>query len=194
VSEYQFDLSGGSPPIDFANTMGGKHRREERLGGYADLIAFARQSGLLSDALAGRLSEAAAARPAEADAVLARARELREALFALFSEAERPAAALDGLNRELAVAMAQLRVDRALAWTWAESAERLDSPLWPIARQAAELLVTEERRRVRECAADDCRWLFLDTSKNKSRRWCDMKSCGNRAKVRNFYERQRAGA
>jgi predicted RNA-binding Zn ribbon-like protein len=90
--------------------------------------------------------------------------------------------------------MAQLRVDPALAWTWADEAERLDSPLWPIARQAAELLVTEQRRRVHECAADDCRWLFLDTSKNRSRRWCDMKSCGNRAKVRSFYERQRAGA
>jgi predicted RNA-binding Zn ribbon-like protein len=194
VSEYQFDLSGGSPPIDFANTLGGKHRREERLVGYADLVAFARQAGLLSDELAARLSAAAVARPAEAEAVLARARELREALFALFSEAERPAMALDELNDELAVAMAQLRVDPALAWTWADEAERLDSPLWPIARQAAELLVTEQRRRVHECAADDCRWLFLDTSKNRSRRWCDMKSCGNRAKVRSFYERQRAGA
>jgi predicted RNA-binding Zn ribbon-like protein len=116
------------------------------------------------------------------------------------------------LNREMSAALARLRIDRpegdrpdldpgvpdradgdeaAFAWTWAEPASRLDAPLWPLVRQAAELLVGADLKRVRECAASDCRWLFLDTSKNHSRRWCDMKSCGNRAKVRRFYRRKR---
>ena len=43
---------------------------------------------------------------------------------------------------------------------------------------------------VRECGASDCAWLFLDTSKNHHRRWCDMTRCGNRAKVRRFYARR----
>ena len=193
MAEYQFDLSGGSTPLDLANTLGGKNRVEEHLHAYADLVAFARQDGLLGDELAARLRTIAAERPDEAAAVLARARALREALFALFS-ADRPAPEpLAALNDELAVAMAQLRVTPDLAWSWADET-RLDRPLWPIARQAAELLVSEQRQRVHECAADDCRWLFMDTSKNKSRRWCDMKSCGNRAKVRSFYERQRGRA
>ena len=191
MPEYQFDLSGGSPSLDLANTLGGKHRLEERLHNYDDLVAFARQDGLVPDELAARLRSEAAARPAEAEAVLSRARALREALFRLF--AEQDLAALPVLNRELAIAMAQARLDDRLEWAWAHE-ERLDRPLWPIARQAAELLVSEEKARIHECAADDCRWLFVDTSKNKSRRWCDMKSCGNRAKVRSFYERRRAGA
>ena len=44
---------------------------------------------------------------------------------------------------------------------------------------------------VRICGADDCLWIFLDTSKNRTRRWCDMKQCGNRMKARRFYERQK---
>ena len=191
MTEYQFDLSGGSPPLDFANTLGGKQRAEEHLHAYEDLVAFARQSGLVSDELAARLRAEAALRPAEAEAVLGRARTLREALFRLF--AEQAVVELPVLNRELAIGMTQLRVDDALRWAWADEL-RLDRPLWPIARQAAELLVSQEKARIHECAADDCRWLFVDTSKNKSRRWCDMKSCGNRAKVRSFYERRRTRA
>ena len=190
MNEYQFDLTGGSPPLDLANTLGGKHRVEEHLHGYEDLVAFARQDGLVSDEVAARLRAGAAARTAEAEAVLRRAKELREALFRLFAEGA--TAELAVLNRELSVAMAQLRVDEGLGWAWADEETRLDRPLWPIARQAAEMLVSGQRQRVRECAAGDCRWLFLDTSKNRSRRWCDMKSCGNRAKVRSFYERQRS--
>lgn len=194
MAEYHFDLSGGSPPLNLANTLGGTHRREERLKSYDDLVAFARQDGLVTDALAAQLSDRAAARLGEAEAVLERARALREALFASFSEKPPAGAALAEVNRELATAMAQLRVDESLGWSWAEEADRLDRPLWPIVRQAAELLVSDDLAKVHECAADDCRWLFLDTSKNKSRRWCDMKSCGNRAKVRGFYARKRATA
>ena len=79
-----------------------------------------------------------------------------------------------------------------LAWGWADELA-LDRPLWPIARDAAELLTDREAlARVRLCAADDCDWLFVDLTKNHSRQWCDMKSCGNRAKARAYYRRHRA--
>src|SRR5690606_34555848 len=74
---------------------------------------------------------------------------------------------------------------------WPES-NALDQVLWPVAVSAAELLTSADRERVKECAADTCNWLFLDMSRNRSRRWCDMKECGNRAKARRFYKRQRA--
>jgi predicted RNA-binding Zn ribbon-like protein len=63
--------------------------------------------------------------------------------------------------------------------------------LWPVARSAAELLSSESVDRVRECASSTCTWLFIDDSRNRRRRWCDMASCGNRAKARRYYERHR---
>jgi len=214
--EYTFDLSGGIACLDFANTISDRDlpQPREHLGSYDDLVAFARQVGIVSDELAARLREGAAARPDEAEATHRRAVALREALFRVFTSVTDGRAPshedLAHLNREMGAALAQLRVDRraggrpalapgwpdgpdegAYAWTWAEPSRRLDAPLWPLARQAAELLVGGELERVRACAAGDCAWLFLDTSKNRSRRWCDMKSCGNRAKVRRFYRRKR---
>jgi predicted RNA-binding Zn ribbon-like protein len=61
-----------------------------------------------------------------------------------------------------------------------------------VARSAAELLISPERACVRECASETCTWLFVDTTKNHSRRWCDMNSCGNRYKVRKFRAKPRA--
>jgi predicted RNA-binding Zn ribbon-like protein len=213
--EYQYDLSGGIACLDFTNSISRSSQREH-INRYEDLVAFARQSALVSDDLAARLRDQAAARPDEAEATWRRAIALREALFRLFAavaaEAAPPADDLAHLNRELSAALARLQVGRpedgrsglapgvpdradgpggAYAWAWGEAASHLDAPLWPLARQSAELLVGGTLARVRECAADDCRWLFLDTSKNRSRRWCDMKSCGNRAKVRRFYRKKR---
>jgi predicted RNA-binding Zn ribbon-like protein len=62
-----------------------------------------------------------------------------------------------------------------------------------VSRAAAELLIGEDIGYVRQCASDDCSWLFLDKTKNHRRRWCDMKSCGNRDKARRYYQRQKEG-
>jgi predicted RNA-binding Zn ribbon-like protein len=62
--------------------------------------------------------------------------------------------------------------------------------LWPVLRSAAELLTSDRMDRVRLCSAEDCDWLFLDSSRNRSRRWCDMAVCGNRSKVRRFRQTQ----
>jgi len=218
TTEYQFDLSGGIACLDFVNTISDRDLPvpREHVNRYDDLIAFAHQAGLVSDELAAGLRAEAARQPEGAEATRRRALALREALFRVFTtvatEGAPPADDLAHLNREMSAALAQLRVDRregnrpalgpgvgdgddedagAYGWAWAEPASRLDAPLWPLVRQAAELLVGADLKRVRECAASDCGWLFLDTSKNHSRRWCDMKSCGNRAKVRRFYRRKR---
>ena len=77
-------------------------------------------------------------------------------------------------------------------WSWDTDKLRLDQPIWAIVRSAADLLTSAELlRSVRQCGADDCQWLFLDTSKNRSRQWCSMTSCGNREKARRHYERVR---
>jgi predicted RNA-binding Zn ribbon-like protein len=78
---------------------------------------------------------------------------------------------------------------------WAWSGERLlDDVAWRVARSAADLLTTADLALVRECAADTCGWLFLDRSRNRSRRWCDMNVGGNRAKVRRHYLKTKGAA
>jgi len=77
------------------------------------------------------------------------------------------------------------------AWDWHEADGALELPIWIVARSASTLLVSQGLRRVRECAGEKCDWLFLDASRNRSRRWCDMAACGNRAKAQRNYARRR---
>jgi predicted RNA-binding Zn ribbon-like protein len=79
----------------------------------------------------------------------------------------------------------------SFAWEWHEADGSLELPVWMIARSAAELLTSDSLGRVRECAGERCDWLFLDASRNRSRRWCDMAECGNRAKAQRSYARRR---
>jgi predicted RNA-binding Zn ribbon-like protein len=196
--EHAFDLSGGELCLDLANTLGWDG--VEHLRGYADLVAWARQEGTLSEQQAGRLLAEAWRRPAEAEAVLARARDLRAAIADVFTTVAcggRPeAAALARLNEELARDLPHARLvpsGSSYAWGWEDASDALDRVLWPASRSAAELLTDAERLpTVRLCGARDCNWLFLDTSKNRTRQWCDMRSCGNREKARRFQERKRA--
>ena len=199
--EHVFDLSGGAPCLDFVNTLSGRGRElpTERLNGYADLVAWSRQSGLVEKRRAAGLVQRAAAHPRQAARTLAAAVELREALFRLFSAVAAglrlPPADLAALNRWLAKSLGRLRLAATgdgIEWGWADEPEALDAPLWRVARSAADLLTGEDRTDLRECADGGCRWLFLDRSRNHSRRWCDMKACGNRAKVRRHYRRQAA--
>jgi predicted RNA-binding Zn ribbon-like protein len=137
--------------------------------------------------------------PAIADGVLTRAKRLRASMRNIFfklADGKQPTERdLGVLNFDLAASLSHARVwptgaDGGFAWGWA--GRNLDAPIWPITRSAADLLTSEtERGLVRECGADDCRWLFLDTTKNRSRQWCSMQSCGNRQKARRHYQRLR---
>jgi predicted RNA-binding Zn ribbon-like protein len=82
---------------------------------------------------------------------------------------------------------------RGFEWEFDDLRE-FDSVVWPIARAAGDLLTSDELPYVRTCFSKSCEWFFLDTSKNHHRRWCDMTRCGNRAKVRSFYARQKKQA
>ena len=147
------------------------------------------------------LLELATAQSERAASVLARAIRLREALYRMFSALARDAQVapddLSILNGALAEAHNRLRLGAAPAfdrfgWVWSGADDALDRMLWPIARSAAELLTAPELARVRECAGQPCGWLFLDASRNHSRRWCSMAGCGNRAKAKRHYERAKA--
>lgn len=186
-----FDRCAGHLALDFANAVSDRHTDAaiDRLPTYGCLISFARQCELASPARLRRLERCAAGELEAARAVRDQAAALREALYRMFAAVagRRAVDATDlaVLNRMLA--RTQLGGD--LEWEWADGPDALDAMLGPIVRAAVDLLRAPERERIRICAADDCVWLFLDTSKNHSRRWCDMKRCGNRAKARRFYRR-----
>jgi predicted RNA-binding Zn ribbon-like protein len=195
--KHKFDLSGGELSLDFANTMDNRLAPEklaDNLKTYAHLLAFALQSGILSAGDEARLLRSASSSPAEAARVLRQAIELREAIYrvgAAFAARHQPHHAdLVLLNQQVQTALQHRRLESAkegLLWRWTDDDE-LAAPLWRIAKSAADLLSSHEAHSIRECAEETCGWLFVDRSRNRARRWCDMKTCGNRAKARRHYK------
>ncbi|OGO67109.1 MAG: hypothetical protein A2Z37_13390 [Chloroflexi bacterium RBG_19FT_COMBO_62_14] len=190
--------------LEFTNTMRwhASERPDETIRSYADLVAWARAAGVASDRSARHFLSRAKEHTADADLALTRAISLREAIYriflALMNDTPAQRTDLDELNGAISrltggVRLVQTREE--FAWEWRVDDDALDSFLWPIALSAVELLLSEDRRWVGQCADDrGCGWLFLDTSKNHSRRWCDMNDCGNRAKQRRLHERRQRTA
>ena len=187
--------------LDFSNTLEWRasDHPTESIKGYSDLVEWSRGAGLVTDREARQLLREAARRSAEASTVVEYSRLIREAIYRLFSSIARGGrpkkSDLDMLNDALAKAMGHSRVvqtSEGFVWGWEGGAVALDRMLWPVIRSVAELLGSDQLARVRECAGEGCGWLLLDVSHNQLRRWCDMKSCGNRAKVRRHYQRMKA--
>jgi predicted RNA-binding Zn ribbon-like protein len=197
----ELDRIGGDLALDFANTLGGAKGGpwdDEWLPGYADLLAWSHHGGVLDDGTAGALAERAAAHPDEAAAAHAEAIALREAIHAVaaaHADGEgAPADALAAIAAAHRAALAHAVLAPApvsasgaggtpLDWAWQGSTD-LRRPIWPLAQAAVELLRSPRIARLKQCG--HCRWVFLDTSKNRSRRWCSMAHCGTDAKVRSL--------
>jgi predicted RNA-binding Zn ribbon-like protein len=194
-----FQLLASHPALDFVNTLDDRFEAtgpRELLESYADLLAFADQSALLGsreiDALIERADCARAAK------ILVRARGLREALavvvYRLMDHDTAPlAGSLSVLERYFKEAQEHQELEwkeGEASWQWGRFATDLELPLWAVAKSAMGLMTSPDVRRVHACKSETCRWVFLDTSKNHSRRWCDMKTCGNRMKARRFQARQ----
>jgi predicted RNA-binding Zn ribbon-like protein len=193
-------LIGGALCLDFANTSGWRPnpQDEEYLRDYEGLVLWAKRTRALGASEARELLHAASAEPERAKMIHRRAIALREAVYRIFSAvaAERRADPrdIDLVNKMVDEVHRHLRLVSAgngFGWEWYRAEDALELPLWKVARSAADLLVSSELARVRECSGERCDWLFLDASKNRSRRWCDMANCGNRAKARRNYERRR---
>jgi predicted RNA-binding Zn ribbon-like protein len=200
----RFELRGGVPSLDFVNTVGSRltDRPREYLRSYGDLLDWAREAGLLTPPEREGLSRQAMLDPEGAQQTLSRALILREAIHRVVSATitgePQDESDMWALNGELSVALSHLRVVPAggaygWAWDWGENdgGAPLDGPLWPVARSAAELLTSPKLGRVKVCAGEGCGWIFLDESRNGSRRWCDSRDCGNRERVRRHLARKR---
>jgi predicted RNA-binding Zn ribbon-like protein len=195
----KFRFVGGALCLDFCNTVGGSREgtAREKLNSVHDLIAWTEQAELIDQAEAARLKREG--NGGHSAAALRRAVEFREALYRIFRAASRGKAPdpsdLGRLNSELEASLGRLRVaksksEKGFRWQWGDETPRLENAFGPIARSAAELLTHDDAlRQVGQCHGGNCGWLFVDLSKNHSRRWCDMRDCGNRAKVRKFRRR-----
>jgi predicted RNA-binding Zn ribbon-like protein len=192
--ERAFQLIAGDPALDLVNSLDWRFRDsgpEEKIAGYDDLLHFAEQSRLLTPKLAKVLRRGTSV--FSGNHVVEEARALREALSdLLYSGLDRrnsSAASLQTLERFFRQAREQTRLVRdgaRLKWEWAGAEAKPEFPVWLLTRAASRLLLSENVQQVRACANPECRWLFMDTSKNHTRRWCDMKLCGNRMKARRY--------
>jgi len=199
-SKSPFEYSGGNLALDFTNTVNNRlsGERKELLTDYERLLQWGEESGAITKKTRDRLQQLSAETPGHAMSALRHAVQVREAVYDIFcAVAERrvvPATALAVLNKA-AHQVAQhdeiIHANRRFLREWRSPETNLDAVLWPVVRVATDLLTSDDVSFVRQCAADDCAWLFLDATKNHRRRWCDMKICGNRDKARRYYQRQR---
>ncbi|KAB2915827.1 MAG: hypothetical protein F9K29_12465 [Hyphomicrobiaceae bacterium] len=195
ISGYRDDLC-----LDYANTLSWRGRAEpaEKLHSLDDLLDWARTSGSVGAGAARNASIWSRARSKKVEELFAEAIALREAIFRIFSAMAAGQGARDRdlavLTRSLAEAPARnwlVRSGNRFAWRIGQHRPRMPDLLAPVLWSAGDLLIAGEHRLVRQCANSECLWLFVDRSKNATRRWCDMAACGNRAKAQRHYQKIR---
>jgi predicted RNA-binding Zn ribbon-like protein len=192
--KQEFELIGGDPALDLVNTLDWRFREgseEELITTYDDLLRFVVQCGLMTAADGRRLLRSAAA--SRTAGMVAQTRLLREAAARIFYAAvdgdEPPVRAIQELEQFFKDAEARRKLrwsENHLRWELPAGLIAPELPVWILSLKTAQLITSGKMEMLRACDSPECRWLFLDTSKNHTRRWCDMKVCGNRMKARRF--------
>lgn len=195
------DLVGGELALDFTNTSSGRGApsHQEHLRSAETVLAWAEHARVVLPDAAAFARAAVVQDPALGHRLFAEAVAARELIWRIATAlAERRA--VDEGERQALVALharclgsATLATrDGAFIWTWDPRADLIASILGPITLSALTLLMERDLSRTKRCEGKECGWLFFDATKNKSRRWCEMRVCGNRAKVAASRRRQKA--
>jgi predicted RNA-binding Zn ribbon-like protein len=188
--------------LSYANSLSwrGSDEPTETLGGLADLLAWLDRAVRARPSAAREVASWARRHDAAAAKLFTEAIAMREVVFRVFQAAAAgaPIGSKDfaALSDALAEAPARTRLAHTAhgyGWRLGSLTPAAPALLAPVLWSAADLLIAGERARVRQCANDRCLWLFLDASKTGTRRWCDMASCGNRAKARRHYLKRSRG-
>ncbi len=186
--------------LDFVNTdAAAQTPGGDLLRDFGALLSWLQKHDAVDDERAGGIRRRAVLQPAAAAATLVEARRVRAALRALAERGEHGERVRDDavgeINRVLGRSAGTRRLDRldsgAYTRAFVPTGDAFAGLMIPIVDSAADSLVEEELRRIRRCADPRCHRVFVDGTKNGLRRWCDMGTCGNRAKAARH--RARAG-
>ncbi|MEV1157115.1 ABATE domain-containing protein [Micromonospora chokoriensis] len=193
-------LVGGNLALDFLNTRTGPPvgpPDDDVLTGYPELVAWGVYAGALSEPEAKALRRRFRDDPGGAQAAFTRSLRIRDDLDEVFravaADRSPSTSVLARLRDDEADALGHARLDRgrAFSWTWRDD-QTLARPLRPVVHAAVQLLTTGALDRIKGCGG--CRFLFLDESKNRSRRWCSMDDCGTSEKIRRYVAARRTRA
>ena len=195
-----FKLYAGHPALELVNTLDMRFSGQtvDLIPTYKDLLRLTTQLQLLTAEQARKLARTVGEE--EARRVLASTAELREArarvlygrIDGTIDGTRPPAGPLKILEQQFHAAALHRRLlagESHLEWSWSGVEREAEIPLWMLAQAASDLLVSSDAELIKDCGDPTCRWLFLDVSKNHTRRWCDMKTCGNRMKARRHHAR-----
>jgi len=187
------ELVGGELALDLTNTSSGRGtpRRQEHLRDFDTAMQWVAHARILTPDECAYIRKATAARPKSMRACFTRLLEIRELVWmnATALAEQRPVAAKLRASLPAAHAaslrLAEIKLRHGVyMWTWNPRRDIQAAILGPITLSAMTLLMEKDLSRTKRCAGLECGWLFFDETKNKRRRWCEMRVCGNRAKVR----------
>ena len=196
-------LVAGGLALDFANTSSGRggERHLDHLRDATNVVTWARHAGLFDEEVAARLIGRVAAADPAFSKFFEDALSLRETIFRIavaIAHGRTPDQAdLSFLSARCAAALAKATLEmgaEGARWRWPAADPISETVLGPIALSAVGLLRDSDPKRIKQCPGEHCGWVFFDMTKNGSRRWCEMKVCGNRAKAKTHYRRHKVPA
>lgn len=188
--------------LDFVNTISWRESEDKRrdwFTSYDKLVDWSHDAGILEEKQAQLLLKKSVHEPSEAEQTLAQAIQLREVIYRIFRSFTKEELInpedLTNFNkviRHYYQLMHLVQMGNVFTMHFDIPEGAFDSMLPPIVQSAIDILTSEkDLKRVNQCEGDFCGWLFFDTSRNRSRRWCSMADCGNRAKARRFYQNKK---
>lgn len=193
-------LVAGKLALDFTNTESGRGGAEhlDHLQTAGDVVAWAIHAGIIDAKNASLFQLKFKGQSKSAHQLITRGRSLRETIYQINSRVAAGRQPTDILLRSLTATHAEMLTTATLTphgdnygWAWHPKAELTAAILGPITLSALDLLIEADLSRIKQCRGNHCGWLFFDNTKNKSRQWCDMSVCGNRAKASALRARMR---
>lgn len=199
MEQKEWDFDSGNLVLDFANTaeFHASDSPDEMLESFPDLLSWSQAAGILSRDEEAHLRDWAEENPGKAARQLKKALALREVIYRVLSGTANQESIhesdLSTFNGYLSESLLHSRIIYGkdnFSWTWDPECNPAERIQWVLVRAAADLITSTDIKRVGECADDrGCGYLFIDTSRNHSRRWCSMEACGNRAKAQRHYQK-----